>query len=132
MCVTYALGPHRGAQAFLNSGSEAVRQSGSDRIDGSGKRSISLRSSQGDSSGVNQAAPELHSRVGGHASPVHRHCLRDAPTIGAETHLRFGGTKQTGNGHCEAANAAIDFFTEWKTVYIDYSDKLQRAQIDSA
>ena len=44
----------------------------------------------------------------------------------------FGGTKQTGNGHREAAIAAIDFFTEWKTVYIDYSDKLQRAQIDNA
>jgi acyl-CoA reductase-like NAD-dependent aldehyde dehydrogenase len=56
----------------------------------------------------------------------------NAPTIGAETHLPFGGTKQTGNGHREAAVAAIDFFTEWKTVYIDYSDKLQRAQIDNA
>ena len=55
----------------------------------------------------------------------------NAPTIGAETHLPFGGTKQTGNGHREAATAAIDFFTEWKTVYIDYSDKLQRAQIDN-
>jgi alpha-ketoglutaric semialdehyde dehydrogenase len=56
----------------------------------------------------------------------------NAPTIGAETHLPFGGTKQTGNGHREAAVAAIDFFTEWKSVYIDYSDKLQRAQIDNA
>ncbi len=55
----------------------------------------------------------------------------NAPTIGAETHLPFGGTKQTGNGHREAAVAAIDFFTEWKTLYIDYSDKLQRAQIDN-
>jgi alpha-ketoglutaric semialdehyde dehydrogenase len=55
----------------------------------------------------------------------------NAPTIGAETHLPFGGTKQTGNGHREAAIAAIDFFTEWKTVYIDYSDRLQRAQIDN-
>jgi alpha-ketoglutaric semialdehyde dehydrogenase len=55
----------------------------------------------------------------------------NAPTIGAETHLPFGGTKQTGNGHREAAIAGIDFFTEWKTVYIDYSDKLQRAQIDN-
>jgi alpha-ketoglutaric semialdehyde dehydrogenase len=55
----------------------------------------------------------------------------NAPTIGAETHLPFGGTKQTGNGHREAAIAAMDFFTEWKTVYIDYSDKLQRAQIDN-
>ena len=56
----------------------------------------------------------------------------NAPTIGAETHLPFGGTKQTGNGHREAAIAAIDFFSEWKTIYIDYSDKLQRAQIDNA
>jgi aldehyde dehydrogenase (NAD+) len=56
----------------------------------------------------------------------------NAPTIGAETHLPFGGTKKTGNGHREAAIAAIDFFTEWKTLYIDYSDKLQRAQIDNA
>ncbi len=55
----------------------------------------------------------------------------NAPTIGAETHLPFGGTKQTGNGHREAAVAAIDFFTEWKTLYIDYSDRLQRAQIDN-
>jgi acyl-CoA reductase-like NAD-dependent aldehyde dehydrogenase len=55
----------------------------------------------------------------------------NAPTIGAETHLPFGGTKQTGNGHREAAIAAFDFFTEWNTVYIDYSDKLQRAQIDN-
>src|SRR5260221_2090418 len=56
----------------------------------------------------------------------------NAPTIGAETHLPFGGTKQTGNGHREAAIPAIDFNTEWKTLYIDYSDKLQRAQIDNA
>ena len=55
----------------------------------------------------------------------------NAPTIGAETHMPFGGTKQTGNGHREAAIAAIDFYTEWKTLYIDYSDKLQRAQIDN-
>ena len=56
----------------------------------------------------------------------------NAPTIGAETHLPFGGTKKTGNGHREAAIAAINFYTEWKTLYIDYSDKLQRAQIDNA
>jgi alpha-ketoglutaric semialdehyde dehydrogenase len=54
----------------------------------------------------------------------------NAPTIGAETHLPFGGTKQTGNGHREAATAALDFFSEWKSIYIDYSDRLQRAQID--
>jgi alpha-ketoglutaric semialdehyde dehydrogenase len=54
----------------------------------------------------------------------------NAPTIGAETHLPFGGTKNTGNGHREAGLAALDFYSEWKTVYIDYSDRLQRAQID--
>ncbi len=55
----------------------------------------------------------------------------NAPTIGAETHLPFGGTKHTGNGHREAAVAALDVFSEWKTIYIDYSDRLQRAQIDT-
>ncbi|TAM82534.1 MAG: aldehyde dehydrogenase family protein [Acidobacteria bacterium] len=55
----------------------------------------------------------------------------NAPTIGAETHLPFGGTKHTGNGHREAAGAALDFYSEWKSIYIDYSDKLQRAQIDT-
>ncbi|HLY63685.1 MAG TPA: aldehyde dehydrogenase family protein [Terriglobia bacterium] len=55
----------------------------------------------------------------------------NAPTIGAETHLPFGGAKQTGNGHREAATAALDFYSEWKSVYIDYSGKLQRAQIDA-
>jgi aldehyde dehydrogenase (NAD+) len=54
----------------------------------------------------------------------------NAPTIGAETHLPFGGTKNTGNGHREAGLAALDFYSEWKTVYVDYSDRLQRAQID--
>ena len=55
----------------------------------------------------------------------------NASTIGAETHLPFGGTKQTGNGHREAATAALDFYSEWKSIYIDYSNKLQRAQIDN-
>jgi alpha-ketoglutaric semialdehyde dehydrogenase len=55
----------------------------------------------------------------------------NAGTIGAEVHLPFGGTKQTGNGHREAGQAALDFFTEWKAVYVDYSGKLQRAQIDT-
>ena len=54
----------------------------------------------------------------------------NAPTIGAEIHLPFGGTKDTGNGHREAGNAALDFYSEWKTLYIDYSNRLQRAQID--
>jgi acyl-CoA reductase-like NAD-dependent aldehyde dehydrogenase len=55
----------------------------------------------------------------------------NAPTIGAEVHLPFGGVKQTGNGHREGSEA-IDFYTTWKAVYVDYSDKLQRAQIDNA
>jgi acyl-CoA reductase-like NAD-dependent aldehyde dehydrogenase len=55
----------------------------------------------------------------------------NAPTIGAETHLPFGGTKNTGNGHREAGKAALDFYSDWKTVYIDYSERLQRAQIDN-
>jgi aldehyde dehydrogenase (NAD+) len=56
----------------------------------------------------------------------------NAPTIGAETHLPFGGIKNTGNGHRESGEAALDFYSEWKSVYIDYSDRLQRAQIDNA
>jgi acyl-CoA reductase-like NAD-dependent aldehyde dehydrogenase len=54
----------------------------------------------------------------------------NAPTIGAEVHLPFGGTKSTGNGHREGGIGAVDFYTEWKAVYVDYSDKLQKAQID--
>jgi aldehyde dehydrogenase (NAD+) len=55
----------------------------------------------------------------------------NAGTIGAEVHLPFGGTKDTGNGHREAGQAALDVFTEWKSIYVDYSGKLQRAQIDT-
>jgi alpha-ketoglutaric semialdehyde dehydrogenase len=54
----------------------------------------------------------------------------NAGTTGAEIHLPFGGTKATGNGHREAGTAAIDFYTEWQSIYVDYSGKLQRAQID--
>lgn len=54
----------------------------------------------------------------------------NAPTIGAEVHLPFGGRKNTGNGHREAGTTVLDIFTEWKTVYLDYSGRLQRAQID--
>jgi aldehyde dehydrogenase (NAD+) len=54
----------------------------------------------------------------------------NAPTIGAEVHLPFGGTKNTGNGHREAGVAALEVFSEWKSIYIDFSGKLQRAQID--
>ena len=56
----------------------------------------------------------------------------NAPTIGAEVHLPFGGTKATGNGHREAGTAALDVFSEWKSVYVDFSGRLQRAQIDAA
>ena len=56
----------------------------------------------------------------------------NAPTIGAEVHLPFGGTKATGNGHREAGTAALDVFSEWKSIYVDFSGRLQRAQIDLA
>ena len=54
----------------------------------------------------------------------------NAPTTGAEVHLPFGGVKATGNGHREGGIGAIDFYTEWKSIYVDYSDKLQKAQIE--
>lgn len=55
----------------------------------------------------------------------------NAGTTGAEIHLPFGGTKGTGNGHRDSGVAALDVYTEWKSVYVDYSGKLQRAQIDN-
>ena len=55
----------------------------------------------------------------------------NSPTIGAEAHMPFGGVKGTGNGHREGGWTVFDIFTEWKTVYIDYSNQLQRAQIDN-
>jgi acyl-CoA reductase-like NAD-dependent aldehyde dehydrogenase len=55
----------------------------------------------------------------------------NAPTIGAEIQLPFGGTRNTGNGHREAGGHVLDEFTEWKSIYIDYSGRLQRAQIDT-
>jgi aldehyde dehydrogenase (NAD+) len=56
----------------------------------------------------------------------------NSSTIGAEAHLPFGGVKQTGNGHREgAAHTALDIFSEWKAIYVDYSGKLQKAQIDN-
>ena len=55
----------------------------------------------------------------------------NAGTIGAETHLPFGGWKETGNGHREAGHAALDTYTEWKSIYVDFSGRLQRAQIDN-
>ena len=56
----------------------------------------------------------------------------NSPTIGAEAHMPFGGVKETGNGHREGGWTVYDFYSEWKTVYVDYSAKLQRAQIDNA
>jgi alpha-ketoglutaric semialdehyde dehydrogenase len=55
----------------------------------------------------------------------------NGPTIGAEVHMPFGGVKGTGNGHREAGKTGLDIFSEWKTVYIDYSGRLQRAQMDT-
>jgi len=55
----------------------------------------------------------------------------NAGTTGAETHLPFGGWKETGNGHREAGHAALDSYTEWKSIYVDFSGRLQRAQIDN-
>lgn len=54
----------------------------------------------------------------------------NGPTIGAEVHLPFGGVKNTGNGHREAGQTVYDIFTEWKSVFVDYSGRLQKAQID--
>jgi len=55
----------------------------------------------------------------------------NAGTTGAETHLPFGGWKETGNGHREAGHAALDTYTEWKSIYVDFSGRIQRAQIDN-
>ncbi len=55
----------------------------------------------------------------------------NAPTIGAEAHLPFGGVKQTGNGHREGGWEVYDFYSETKVVYVDFSGRLQRAQIDT-
>ena len=55
----------------------------------------------------------------------------NAPTIGAEAHLPFGGVKQTGNGHREGGWEVYDFYSETKVIYVDFSGKLQRAQIDT-
>ena len=54
----------------------------------------------------------------------------NAGTIGAEIQLPFGGMKSTGNGHREAGRAALEVYSEWKSIYVDYSGKLQRAQMD--
>ncbi|TDI74984.1 MAG: aldehyde dehydrogenase family protein [Bacteroidetes bacterium] len=55
----------------------------------------------------------------------------NGPTIGAEAHMPFGGVKGTGNGHREGGWEVFDFYSETKTVYVDYSGQLQKAQIDN-
>ena len=56
----------------------------------------------------------------------------NSSTIGAECHLPFGGVRQSGNGHREgAAHTVLEIFSEWKSVYVDFSGKLQKAQIDN-
>jgi acyl-CoA reductase-like NAD-dependent aldehyde dehydrogenase len=55
----------------------------------------------------------------------------NAPTIGAEAHLPFGGVKATGNGHREGGWEVYEFYSETKVCYVDYSGRLQRAQIDT-
>jgi acyl-CoA reductase-like NAD-dependent aldehyde dehydrogenase len=55
----------------------------------------------------------------------------NVPTIGAEAHLPFGGTRQTGNGRREAGVQALEVFSEWKSISIDFSGTIQRAQIDN-
>jgi aldehyde dehydrogenase (NAD+) len=56
----------------------------------------------------------------------------NGPPVGTQVHLPLGGIRQTGNGHREGGRQVMDVFTEWKTVYIDYSGKLQRAQMDTS
>ena len=79
---------------------------------------------------------DLHARRQSRVPRACAICRRGSRTStrarsGAEVHLPFGGTKETGNGHREAGQAALDVFTEWKSVYVDYSGTLQRAQIDN-
>ena len=86
--------------------------------------------------GLRPVGVHLHA---GHQQRVHARCATstpglfyvNAPTIGAEVHLPFGGTKATGNGHREAGIAALDVFSEWKSIYVDFSGRLQRAQMDT-
>jgi aldehyde dehydrogenase (NAD+) len=55
----------------------------------------------------------------------------NGPTIGAEAHMPFGGVKDTGNGHRDGGYGAFEFWTEHKTVYVDFSGRLQKAQMDN-
>ena len=75
--------------------------------------------------------PGHQCRVPGHAGYEYGYLLRQRLHHRRRGPSSFGGTKQTGNGHREAGQAALDTFSEWKAIYIDYSGKLQRAQIDT-
>ena len=66
----------------------------------------------------------------GDAADVSRAIRAAGDSFPAETHLTFGGVKETGNGHREAGHAALDTYTEWRSIYVDFSGKLQRARID--
>jgi aldehyde dehydrogenase (NAD+) len=55
-------------------------------------------------------------------------CYVNAPTFGSEVHLPFGGVKRSGSGHREVGKAALDVFSEWKTIYVDYSGGVQNVQ----
>jgi aldehyde dehydrogenase (NAD+) len=89
----------------------------------------------------NEAMSILNNTVYGLSSAIYTNDLNlahkaiivyiNAPTIGAECHLPFGGMKDTGNGHREGGWTAYEIFTEIKTIYIDYSGSLQKAQIDT-
>jgi aldehyde dehydrogenase (NAD+) len=95
---------------------------------------------QGAVSAINQTRYGLSSSIFTRDANTAFRAMRDfetgivyvnAGTTGAETHLPFGGWKETGNGHREAGHAALDTFTEWKAIYVDFSGRLQRAQIDN-
>ena len=89
------------------------------------------RSPTGSSSGL---VLDLHQRreqgLPRHARPQRRDHVHQRGHDRRRGPPPFGGTKGTGNGHREAGQAALDFYTEWKSIYVDYSGKLQRAQID--
>jgi alpha-ketoglutaric semialdehyde dehydrogenase len=95
---------------------------------------------QGAVTAINQTRYGLSSSIFTHDANTAFRAMRDfetgivyvnAGTTGAEVHLPFGGWKETGNGHREAGHAALDTYTEWKSIYVDFSGRLQRAQIDN-
>ncbi len=101
---------------------------------------VPVDSYQGAVTAVNQTRYGLSSSIFTRDVNVAFRAMRDfetgivyvnAGTTGAETHLPFGGWKETGNGHREAGHAALETYTEWKSIYVDYSGRLQRAQIDN-